>query len=123
MSLLTNSLAHADIVVTMYSTFFIEAAIFNKPLVGIAFDGYKTLDYWNSAKRFFEWDHLRDIGNLGGIRMVRSREELADSINPYFENPKELEAGRKKIVRQQCEFTAGSAGERLADELIKLLKD
>ena len=36
---LQNSLAHADVIITMYSTFFIEGAIHDKPLVAIGFDG------------------------------------------------------------------------------------
>ncbi|MEK7559779.1 MAG: hypothetical protein AAB522_00555, partial [Patescibacteria group bacterium] len=78
--LLENTLAHADIVITMYSTFFIEAAIFDKPLVGVTFDGLKKPSYWDSASRFFEWDHLRDIKPLNGIWLIKNKEELVTVI-------------------------------------------
>ncbi len=121
LSLLTNSLAHADLIITMYSTFFIEGAIFDKPLVGVVFDGYQKLNYWNSAKRFFEWDHLKDIGQLNGIWMVKSKDEFVKAINGYLINSKYLEEGRRAIVRQQCEFVDGESGARVAKELLRLL--
>lgn len=114
LSLLENSLAHANLVITMYSTFFIEAAIYDTPLIGIAFDGYKNFDYWNSARRFFDWDHLADIQPLGGIILARSREYLVRSINEFLENPAQYREERRAIVSQQCQFTDGKSGERLA---------
>lgn len=120
-SFLANSLAHADIVITMYSTFFIEAAIFDKPLIAIAFDGRQTADYWNSAGRFFDWDHLRPLKAMNGIWRVESREELVRAINAYLENPSCLHKGREEIVRTQCQFTDGKSGMRVADALLRLL--
>ena len=121
LDLLANTLAHADLVITMYSTFFIEAAIFDKPLIAIAFDGFKKLDYWNSAERFFEWDHLKEIGELGGIWRVKSKEELLEAINFYLANPGHLEDGRKKIVLRQTQFRDGQSAKRVADAILKFL--
>lgn len=121
--LLENTLAHADIVITMYSTFFIEAAIFDKPLVGIAFDGSKKLPYWDSASRFFEWDHLRVIKPLNGIWLVKNKEELISSINKYLKEPGFLQEGRKKIVRQQVQFTDGFSAKRVADVIMSICRN
>src|SRR3989344_4729776 len=76
LALLGNTLAHSDIIITMYSTFFIEGAIFNKPLIAVAFDGRHKRAYWNSSRRFFDWNHLADIKKSGGISIARSEEEL-----------------------------------------------
>jgi CDP-glycerol glycerophosphotransferase (TagB/SpsB family) len=119
---LTNTLAHSDIIITMYSTFFIEGASFNKPLIGIAFDGLRKRTYWNSASRFFEWDHLREIKPLDGIWLVQSEEELSKAIEAYLKNPEYLERGREKIIQQQCEYTDGQAGKRVAKAIQRLLQ-
>ncbi|MDP3779176.1 MAG: CDP-glycerol glycerophosphotransferase family protein [bacterium] len=120
--LLENTLAHADLVISMYSTFFIEAAILDKPLIGIAFDGYKKdLDYDNSARRFFDWNHLQDVKKLNGIRLVSSRDEMIRAVNEYVERPDRDREGRKKIVMQQCQFTDGKAARRVADVLLREL--
>ena len=117
--LLVNTLHHADIIITMYSTFFIEGAACGKPLIGIAFDGAQKNDFWNSAARFFEWDHLAEIKPLNGIRLVRSESELAAAIHDYLKDPGLLAAGRARIVSQQCGATDGKAGERVAAILLE----
>lgn len=122
LSLLANSLAHSDIVVNMYSTFFIEAAIFGKPLIGIAFDGNLSLDYWNSSARFFEWDHLKEITPTGGIWQVKNKAELVEAVNAYLLDPKLREKGRRKMVEEQCAFTDGFSGRRIAVALLSMLK-
>lgn len=118
LALLENSLMHADVVVTMFSTFFIEAAVYDKPLIAVAFDGYKTYDYYNSARRFFDWDHLAEIKPLGGIHITKNKEELVQAINTYMAYPALLKDGRQRIVRQQCEYMDGRAGERVAKVLL-----
>lgn len=118
---LEASLKHADLVITMYSTFFIEAAIFDKPLIGIAFDGRKNLDYWNSSRRFFDWNHLAELRPLDGIWLVRNAAEFVGAINKYFENPKHFEEGRKRIVRLECEFEDGRSGVRVAKTILQVL--
>lgn len=119
-SFLANTLAHADIVVALYTTFFIEAALFNKPLVAVGFDVEKT-DYWNSARHFFEWDHLRELDTLGGIWRVENREELIRAVNTGLENPKHREEGRQRIVLRQSQFTDGKSGERLGRMILSAL--
>lgn len=119
--ILENTLYHADIVLTMYSTFFIEAAIFDKPLVGIAFDGLKNLSYWDSASRFFEWDHLYDIKPLNGIWLVRDKNELISAINKYLKEPNFLKEGREKIVHKQVQFTDGCSAERVANVILRII--
>ncbi|MEK7502871.1 MAG: CDP-glycerol glycerophosphotransferase family protein, partial [Patescibacteria group bacterium] len=119
-STLENTLAHADIVITMYSTFFIEAAIFDKPLIGASFDGRKKLPYWDSASRFFEWDHLRDIKTLNGIWLVKNKEELVGAVNKYLKDPGFLKEGREKLVRKQVGFADAHSAQRVADVIIKL---
>jgi CDP-glycerol glycerophosphotransferase (TagB/SpsB family) len=123
LDLLENTVAHADVIISLYSTFFIEGAIMDKPLIAVAFDGYKkNLDYENSAARFFDWNHLQDIKVLGGIRIVRDRNELVGAINAYFTNPKADHEGRNKIAAQQCQFTDGMSAHRIASALLDKIR-
>ncbi|MBI1975589.1 MAG: CDP-glycerol glycerophosphotransferase family protein [Candidatus Vogelbacteria bacterium] len=117
---LANSLFHADIVITIYSTFFIEAAIFDKPLVGIAFDGYRTYNYWNSARRFFDWDHLRDIKSTNAIWLATDKEEFVRALCAYLKDPARLRSERKQLVLQQAQFVDGRSGMRTAHALLSI---
>lgn len=122
-SFLENTLAHADIVITMYSTFFIEAAIFDKPLIGVSFDISGNLPYWDSALRFFEWDHLRDIKGFSGIWLARSQSELLEAINKYLVESSFMKEGREKIVQKQVEFKDGLSAKRAADVILSICQN
>ncbi len=116
-SFLNNTLAHADAVIALYTTFFIEAAIFDKPLIAVGFDE-REVSYWDSAKRFFDWDHLRELDALKGIWRVQSRKELFEAIAMSLKFPERMKEGRARIVNKQAQFTDGKSGERVA-EVIK----
>ncbi|MES2953247.1 MAG: CDP-glycerol glycerophosphotransferase family protein [Patescibacteria group bacterium] len=121
LSLLSNSLFHSDIVVSTYSTFFIEAAIFDRPLIAVGFDADPGTDYWNSARRFFEWDHLADIKALGAVDIASSRADFLCAVHEAVAHPEARRAARAAIVGEQCAYTDGKSGERLADELLSSL--
>lgn len=115
-----DTLAHADVIISMYSTFFVEGAIFDKPLIAIAFDGNVPANQWNSVSNFFRWDHLRDLLG-GGVRLVRSYEQFAEAVADALRNPAGGREGRKKIVESQCVFTDGKSAERVAKAVFELL--
>lgn len=117
-SFLANTLAHADVVIALYTTFFIEAALFDKPLIAVGFDE-REVSYWDSAKRFFDWDHLRELDALKGIWRVESRKELCEAINMFLAHPEHMKEGRARMIRKQAQFTDGKSGERVA-EVIKM---
>lgn len=120
-TLLTSTLNHADLIITMYSTFFIEGAIFDRPLIAVGFDGEKNLDYWNSAKRFFNWNHLAEIKPLEGIAVANDRKDFIEKINRYLDQPNLDTEGRKRIVRLESQFTDGLSGERVAKTILREL--
>lgn len=120
-SLLTNTLAHADIVITTCTTFFVEAALFEKPLLAIGFDPVERKAYVNSARRFFEWEHLADLGRTGGVWRVQSEEELSQAIQAYLSDPALHSSGRKKIVEEQAVFTDGESLGRVVATLKSVL--
>jgi len=123
LKLLLNSLAHSDVVVSTYSTFFIEAAIFDKPIVAVAFDGQKKSDSSNSAERFFMWDHLKEIGKHNAIVRAKSEPEFLSAITSALKDPQALSTARQAIVRDQCVFTDGNSSTRLAEGIRDMLKN
>jgi hypothetical protein len=121
--LLLNTLAHSDVIVSTYSTFFIEAAIFDKPIVAVAFDGQANVDQSNSAERFFMWDHLKEIGKHNGIVRAKSKEEFIAAVKEGLAEPGKLHAGRQAIITDQCVFTDGNSSTRLAEGIRDMLKN
>jgi hypothetical protein len=118
--LLTNTLAHVDLVITTCTTLFVEAAIFDKPLIAIGFDLTKKRFYSNSARRFFEWDHLADLLKTGGVSLVTSVAEFAETIEKYLAEPAYLAAGRRRLVAEQAVFTDGQSVDRVVEVIDSL---
>jgi CDP-glycerol glycerophosphotransferase (TagB/SpsB family) len=119
---LMNSLAHCDVKINTASTTSIEAAIFDKPIINIGFDGAADLPYVLSVRRFYDFEHYRNIAATGGIRVAWNKEELFKYVNEYLENPTRDSEGRKKIVALEIGNLDSKAGERVGREVVKHLR-
>jgi len=111
---LADSLYHSEVIVYVATSIGIDAAVFNKPQIMISFDGWEKKPYIESVKRYHNEDHMKKLINTGGVRVVKSANELIYWINQYLQNPKTDEEGRKKIIKEQFWKFDGRAGERIA---------
>ena len=66
--------------------------------------------------------HYKNALDTGAITLVKSKEELISALNSYFLNPSLLKSERARLVREQCAFTDGSSGERIANYLLEKTK-
>ncbi len=71
-----NLMSHADVAISIYSTMVLEAAVLDRPLLAVAFDGYHTRPYQRSIRRFEEFDHFQDVLKTGALRTARNFDEL-----------------------------------------------
>ncbi|MBI2846554.1 MAG: CDP-glycerol glycerophosphotransferase family protein [Chloroflexi bacterium] len=119
---LGNLMMHSDVVINVASTITIEASIFDTPVVNVAFDGYKKKPYWDSVTRYYnEYPHYINIVRTGGVRIATTKDELLTAINAYLKNPELDRAGRRRIVEEQCRYTDGKSGERVASYILDFL--
>ncbi len=117
---LVDSLAHADVVVTGHSTIVIDAAAFDRPIVVIAFDE-KERSYWDSVKRYYDYEYYAPIRESGGIRFAESEADLLVQVGEYLKNAERDREGRERLVREQCGALDGRSAERLANEIVNVL--
>lgn len=117
-----NLLRHTDVFVNCFSTTTIEAAALDRPIVNIAYDGRRSLDYYASCRKHYDFDHYRDIVRSGGVWIVKSREELAEAVSTYLQDPAAHREGRQRIVREQCGALDGGAGRRIGEGLLEVLR-
>ena len=111
---LTATLMHADVILNFASTMIIEASIFDKPVINIAFP--------EAEARAYEFEFNTALAESGGVRMARSAEELAGLISQYLFDPGRDRDGRERLVRDYVRFTDGGSFRRVArviDELIQ----
>lgn len=122
LSLLANTLAHADVILSMYSTFFVEGAIFDRPLVGIVFDALPLVGYSDSVRRFFQMSHLAAIRRTGAIYIVRDEAELPAAVRQALAHPEIRRKERTDLVLRQLSRLDGHSGDRVADILTRSLQ-
>lgn len=116
-----NIVRHSASIISIYSTIVIEAAVLDRPLVGIGFDGYKKRPLQKSINRFAKREHFRDVLESGGLRTARSFEELFSILDSYFKNPSLDAEGRERLRRRVCHALDGRSSERIVEEMLDFL--
>ncbi len=117
---LLNFMAHADAVLSAFSTAALEVALFDRPLIAIGFDGQHQRPIHRSVRRFEEFTHFQDLYATGGIRVTRSFDELFVAIKTYLANPSLDAEGRALIRRTMCPFPDSGTAQRILDILLKI---
>jgi hypothetical protein len=115
---LANTLRHSDVIVNVASTIAIEAAIFDTPVVNIAFDGEQEESFPRSARRYYQFTHYVNITRHGAVKVAWSPAELVRHVRSYLDDRAQDAAGRARVVGEQCQFTDGRSAERVAGFVI-----
>jgi hypothetical protein len=115
---LADTLRHSDVVVNVASTIAIEAAIFDTPVVNIAFDGETESAFAQSARRYYQFTHYTNITRHGAVKVAWAPEELIQHVGAYLANPALDAEARRQVVAEQCQFTDGRSAERVADAVV-----
>jgi CDP-glycerol glycerophosphotransferase (TagB/SpsB family) len=116
-----NTLYYSDIVITGASTMAIDAIALGRPVICVAYDlglSEKEIGYWYSVKRFYDtYTHFEALIQTGGVKVARSKEELAKYINAYLNDPKLDDNNRNILLHKFASPFDGKSGERLANIL------
>lgn len=116
---LLNFMAHADAVLSAFSTAALEVALFDRPLIAIGFDGHHTRPFHRSVQRFEGFTHFQDVYATGGIRVTRNFDELRAAIKMYLDNPSLDGDGRALMRCTMCPFLDSDTSKRILDTLLK----
>lgn len=106
------SLTYTDVVVTGPSTLCIDAAVFDRPIVFVNFDGIPR-SYHTSVKRYYDYEHFDAIKKSGGVVFANSRLELLECVSEELKRPALRREGRKRLIEGQCFRLDGQASQRL----------
>ena len=113
-----NILAQADVVIALYTTMVVEAAVLDRPLVAPAFDGYTTRPYARSIRRFMGFDHFREVLNTGALRIVYDFDQLFSALDGYLKNPQIGADARAHLRRSICGMLDGNASRRILNVVL-----
>ncbi len=119
---LRNTLTHSDVVICPPSTMTIDAAIWDKPVINIGFDGKVPRPRHKSFTRFYYSTHYGRLLRHNGVSLPETAEELRQTLLQYLNNPEIHREGRKKIVEEQCGVLDGQAGNRIGNFILSFVK-
>ncbi len=115
---LADTLRHSDVIVNVASTIAIEAAVFDTPVVNIAFDGSAECEFARSARRYYQFTHYANITRHNAVRVAWTPDDLVRHVAGYLANPSLDAAARRQVVAEQCQFTDGRSAERVAQAVV-----
>lgn len=118
---LMNTLHHSDICINTGSTMAIESMVFDKPTIGIAFDGRHTVPFHLSVKRFYTFLHNKKLVELEGEDVAKTPDELVAAINRYLADPSYRAQGRERTRDRECYKLDGKAGQRISEVVLDVL--
>ena len=112
---------YADVIISVFSTTAIEAAIFDKPTITVGFDGFQKRPYHQSLARLEELSHFRHVLDTGSVLVARSFDELYKMLEEYLKSPEKDADKRKDLMKKMCYGADGHASERIVDALLAKL--
>lgn len=120
---LADTMRYSDVVVNVASTIAIEAAIFDTPVVNVAFDGESPSPFERSARRYYRFTHYRNITRHGAVQVADTPAALVAQVARYLADPALDREGRRRIVSEQVQFLDGRSAERVGRFVAEELSD
>ena len=116
---LTYLLHYSDLMINVFSTVSLEAAICDLPVIHLAFDTYTYgLRYANTTNFLQRQTHNRRPLRLAASKVAKDEEELIMYIRRYLENPDLEKEERRVYALAECGVLDGKASSRVV-EMIK----
>ena len=107
----------STVTVNVASSFTIDAAIFDRPIVNLRFDG-SPRSYLQSVRRQYDSDHYRRVLATGAVRLADTPGQLVAEVRRYLADPSHERAERANLVRELCYRVDGKSGERVAEAIV-----
>jgi hypothetical protein len=120
--LLVSSFAHSEMRVNMCSTTALDAAVFDRPVIGIAFSVVPGSSEDRVYREAYESVHYRPLVESRGLRMANTWDELMALVRRALKSPQCDREERRRMVEIECGLVDGRAADRMADVLLYLLK-
>lgn len=111
---LANLLRHASVVVASAGTINLDAAALDTPTIAVAFES-EDEPYYDRPVRRYDMEHYAAVARTGGVRLVRSQQELEDAVAGYLQDPRRDAVGRQRLREEHLEPLDGRAAQRFVD--------
>jgi|GEM_PF-1319155 len=120
--LLVNAVRHADVVVNLASTLTLEAAVCDRPVIGVAYDLAPGQPFRDQIDAYYHaFDHFKTVVACGALELATSPGALLAAIDGALADPTRQRQGRARAVALWCGAVDGHAGERLGQALAAMI--
>jgi hypothetical protein len=122
--MMNSLLKYSDVMVTMFSTMQIEAALFDLPVVNYGIREIADADYQKTRldpESLLKMPHISRVMQTNGVRTATTFDQLYSHINDYLDNPTLDVEGRKKIEENFVGDFKGSGSKATANYIHTIL--
>jgi hypothetical protein len=123
--LVAGILKNSNVMLNMFSTMVIEAAIFNTPSINVCIQERCKADHKKSRQDImidYVQTHNRRVIETNGVKTVFTMEELFNAIDAYLKAPGLDSKNRDTIVQNEAGPYQGNAGEMIANQILSFIK-
>ena len=120
-----SMLTYCDVLVTIYSTMVVEAALHDKPFISACIDSPEGWadKYWIPLSKVPSWPTASRVNKMKAGATVFTAGELADALNRYLKDPSLDACERHEFIKSELTYFNGEATRVTADYLLSLIGD
>ncbi|HEX6809379.1 MAG TPA: hypothetical protein VF118_15435 [Gemmatimonadaceae bacterium] len=115
---LVSALAHAEMCVNVASTMTLDAALLDRPVIGIDFSTEPRAPRGIMYEEYGV-EHYRPLVERGGLRVAKSWNDLAAFMDSAVTDPARDRMQRAHMVEYECGRADGCAADRLTAALLR----
>ena len=118
-----SMLAYCDVLVSIYSTMVLEAALHDKPIISACIDSPEGWPghFWIPLSQVPSWPTASRVNRAGASTTVFTSDELITALNAYLKQPGLHASGRQQFAQQELTYLHGEATQKTADFILSLL--
>lgn len=119
---LALQISHSVCVVSMASTMSIDAMCLNKPIINVAFDPVPGLGRQHSIKRFYEYNHFRDLVRIARLPLANQVSDVLAFVNDCLIGSHRSGIDQTAFVRMYVPTTSDQYPQRVCAAVNEALK-
>ena len=120
--LLAKTLACADIVGNLASTFSLDGVAAGKPVFSVLYDQDSGLPIEETTKKYADYPHVKQMYATGGVSVAHTYPEMLEILRDYLLHPEHDQEARQRLISEFLHKIDGQSSKRVAQEILTFLE-
>ena len=117
-----NLLHSSDVVLSIFSSLALDAALMDKPMIYIGFTTPKNHPFNNILKKIFDFETIKQALDTGGVDVAFDENNFIKKLNSALQSPGILSDGRKRLIAKFLGEKTKPTGRQTAEEILESIK-